>query len=89
METEHRIVAAAVKDVSGKIWTLPPPARHHDIVHEMCKARAKGYLDLDNQGFILENGQWVSRKAAAYLVMHNGQCNSLHNPGCLYSEDLW
>lgn len=63
-----RIVAAAIRDIDGKVWSVPPPGRHHDVIQLM---RAEGYTGPvsgeDQQGFLLNDGRFCRRKAA-YLL---------------------
>lgn len=82
----------------GEIWTLPRPARHHNILWAM--------YDVDNgkspaerpaiipargeQGFITETGQFLNRAEAYRIAVRAGQF--IHKPSAppnLYSEDLW
>lgn len=83
------IIAAAVRH-NGVIHTLPPPKRHHDIVH-MINARAGSILlALGEQGFIDENTNFIDRITAAKHAQDCGQLKKpLIAPPRLYSEDLW
>ncbi|MCK5604762.1 hypothetical protein KAR91_22930 [Candidatus Pacearchaeota archaeon] len=82
------IVAAAIKDGDGKIYTLPPPARHHTILNHMHDIGIYG-SHLDGQGFIDKNGNWLNREESAKIALENGQCKELVSPPNLFSEDLW
>jgi hypothetical protein len=87
MINNAKIVAAAVQ-FNGVIFTIPKPARHHNIVHAMF------YMGLpklaqQEQGFLLDSGQYINRKDAAILALANGQVAELEAPPYLYSEDLW
>jgi hypothetical protein len=82
------IKQAAIKDDTGKIWTLPRPARHNGILRYMCDSGINGSF-LDGQGFILDDNSWVDRKQAAEHALATGQCLKLIAPPDLYSEDLW
>lgn len=93
MAEELRIVAAAILDDAGKTWTLPPPARHHDIINWM---RATGYAggifgtNGDQQGFLLSNGMYCRRRPALRVAKKAGQIkNCKIIGGVLTSEDLW
>lgn len=88
--TERRIVAAAV--YFGAIVSLPPPARHHTILHSMLLTMG---IDDDKlieplQGFLTSDGQYVNRVEAFYIAQKAGQLkrNTSGAPE-LYSEDLW
>jgi hypothetical protein len=76
--------AAAIR--RGKlVFSLPRPARHHDIIQAIVAAgvpapigSAQGFI----QGFIDLNCDFKDRAEAAYLVGKT-------DPPRLYSEDLW
>jgi len=92
-----RVVAAAVLWVDT-IYALPPPARHHDVIHTLHNARQwwseQKIQPLNHsefeQGFLLNNGRFASRRAAAYIALRNGQVEKIAHPHHgLFSEDLW
>ena len=41
------------------------------------------------QGFLLSDGRFARRKAAASVALRAGQIEKLNWPPNLYSEDLW
>lgn len=90
-----KIVAAAVQ-VCGLTITLPPPNRHHNIIHTIAMHReawgkeAMKHSEM-NTGFITDTGEYVGREAAAIIALAVGQVNGgmLISPPLLYSEDLW
>lgn len=78
----------------NKIWSLPPPNRHHDIIRLIVKETGVKYVDArdDDQGFLIDGVDYYRRKPA---LRHAKQCGQL-KPGCLgeklgklYSEDVW
>lgn len=88
--------AAIFRD--GEIWTLPRPARHHNILWAM--------FDVDNgktpaerpalipargeQGFITYGGRFVDRRLAYVRAVENKQLIGVPSaPPKLYSEDIW
>lgn len=89
------IVAAAIRTSSGRVYALPAPARHHDILRRLIPpgpGQEQGFIDAD-QGF-------VDRKTARAIVVHEGQPLAPHqrsglprrepdHPKELFSEDLW
>lgn len=81
-----RIAAAACRMEDGTIHTLPPPARHHDIIQ-----RSGIRFTPDQQGFVTECGAWARRKPALRIAERAGQL--IREPTApahgLYSEDLW
>jgi hypothetical protein len=76
MEKKHisyknlRVEAAAIKDIDGKIWTLPPPNRHHDVIRLMRESGYEGPVSHpDQQGFILNNGIFCRLRAARFTLL--------------------
>lgn len=87
------IVAAAII-YDGELWTLPRPARHHDIIKAHHDVTGKGGSGV--QGFVTNLGTFMNRCTAATHAMECGQPtlgrvgrNPLKSGGRLYSEDLW
>lgn len=86
-----RIVAAAIRDIDGKVWSVPPPGRHHDVIQLM---RAEGYTGPvsgeDQQGFLLNDGRFCRRKAAYFVAVRAGQLkNGKTISSQVTTEDLW
>lgn len=80
-----RVVAAACL-LDDVIYSMPPPARHSNLLREMASKN----LDGGEQGFILNSGQFVTRRAAAALAIRNDQIKSvLHPAHGLYTDDLF
>lgn len=84
----EKIVAAAI--FHGAVVSLPMPARHHTILHEMSLT-----MDIDttrippeNQGFLTDSGRYVGRVDAYYIAYKSGQVGAKDSPA-LFSEDLW
>ena len=82
------VVAAAILGHDDKVWTLPAPARHHHIIKFMAESGEPTPIN-GEQGFVLNDGRFVMRKAGAYLALKNGQIKALKWPPYLYSEDIW
>lgn len=83
-----KVVAAAIM-ASGLIHTLPAPARHHNVMRDM---RERGIDERPDeiQGFVLEDGSFVNRTAAARAAIAEGQIKELaYTATELFSEDLW
>ena len=57
------ITQAAIMDVFGKIWTLPRPNRHSNIIELMARKKFES-IRKSIQGFIDENGKFYTRKIA-------------------------
>jgi len=93
-ETIHQ--AAILRE--GEIWTLPRPARHHNILWAMHDVdhntnpseRPKIIEAKGEQGFITKTGRFVDRVMAFDMAVGAGQL--IREPCAapkLYSEDLW
>lgn len=88
MPGKLRIVAAAICK-NGIVFT---GVRHGHIIRDMVAVGflsdiKKDYVSGDEQGFIDNNGIYVSREHARTIAIHSGQIKPDH--GTLYSEDLW
>lgn len=86
-----RIEAAAIRDIDGKVWSLPQPSRHHDVIRHM---RENGYAGpvsgQDQQGFVLSDGRYCRRKAALSVAKKAGQLKGGKLIGSqVTTEDLW
>ena len=82
------IIAVAIRDDDGRVWSLPQPARHSDVLREMRLWGKEGSYLL-GQGFLTSEGDWVGREEAARIAKAAGQVHVLEHPPRLYSEDLW
>ena len=76
-------VETAALQQDGIVYTLPRPARHCDIIHQVVKQGVS--LVGSRQGFVLSDGTFVDRYQAA------GQTDEVNGSqiGKLYTEDLW
>lgn len=85
------IVAAAIRTADGKVWTLPQPARHNDLVKVIFKETGKPvHVPREDWGFVDEKGQFYRRRAAEHHARTAGQLTKpLIGGGILTSEDLW
>lgn len=85
------IVAAAIM-YSGKVWTLPKPARHHDIIKNIFdKTGEMAGNSKMMQGFLDVHGTFIGRKEALRIALAARQVKneSEVRAGMLFSEDLW
>ena len=83
------VTGVAIMADTGKVFTLPPPARHHDVIRVMAAAGHTTPIT-GEQGFILSDGRFARRVAAKPYATLAGQI--LKGRGLLrelYSEDLW
>ena len=88
-----RITHVAIR-CQGKVWSLPPPNRHHDVIRLICKEAgvASAQVPPDDRGFLIDGETYVRRKPALLVARKSGQIKpgSLGlNLGELYSEDVW
>lgn len=77
----------------GIIYSLPPPKRHHDILRMMVEQHEVHQDEETEQGFMLSDGEFATRKAACEVAERAGQLNK-HRPKThpvreLFSEDIW
>lgn len=86
------VVAVAILDDQGGIWSLPAPRRH---AHVLSHAREYGVqlpsLE-DSQGFLLSNGKFARRMPSLAIATRMGQLKdggpTAPHVG-LFSEDVW
>lgn len=84
----ERIAAAAIC-LSGVVHTLPPPNRHHNILHKL-HAEVGDRAHRADRGFVTDGGRFVGRKQGLRIAEAAGQIKEkLGCPGLLFSEDLW
>jgi hypothetical protein len=83
-----RVVAAAAVKRSTGVYSLPPPARHHHIIHKLYDEGFPQGPD-EVQGFLLSDGTFVDRVQAGQIALACQQIPRLRWPPNLYSEDLW
>lgn len=83
----REVVAAAVRTDDWVIHFYPRPARHHNILHALHKAGARGIRG--GQGFVMSDGSFAGRVEAGKCAIESGQIVELKHPPNLYSEDLW
>ena len=83
------IIAVALKELGGKVWTLPKPARHSDLFAVFIE-QGMDHKEA-TQGFITSTGRFVNRKEgwkiarAANQILSGGEAEE----NSLVSEDLW
>jgi hypothetical protein len=91
MTENLRIESAAIQDVDGKVWTLPPPNRHRDVIEYM---RESGYdgpvFGTEQQGFLLNDGSFCKRYDAMKVARQANQfLDGKPSGSVLNTEDLW
>jgi hypothetical protein len=94
---EPKITHVAIR-FQGKVWSLPRPYRHHHIIRVIMYLDGQfgdGELTAvdthgNDQGFLDEAGQYLTRKEAEARATLTGQIkNGKIIGGVLTSEDLW
>lgn len=90
-EQPLRIEAAAIRDIDGKVWSVPPPGRHPDVIRLMRESGYAGPVSgNDLQGFLLSNGKFCRRIPAMRVARKAGQLKGGKSiASVLTSEDLW
>lgn len=90
-ERPSRVVAAALLTVDGKIFSVPAPGRHHDVIRHM---REQGVsveaIARSEQGFTTDTYPFIRRQPALRVAERAGQIlKAPIHPKMLFSEDLW
>lgn len=76
----------------GRLWSLPRPYRHHDIIRMIVELGAASRVDAmgDDQGFLDASGRYLRRGPALVSAQMNGQIiEGRGQHPQLYSEDVW
>jgi hypothetical protein len=77
-----------------KIWSLPKPNRHHDVLRDIIAKTGVDSVDvpLEDEGFLDERGRFYNRKQALIHAELHGQLDtrtSKIRTSFLTSEDVW
>ena len=85
------IKSAAICADDGRIWSLPPPHRHYDIVEYMRQFGYEGGVDRPGQqGFLLSDNKFCSRTDAYEIAEKAGQIRiPIESGKRLTTEHLW
>lgn len=89
---KERVIAVACLTRDGRIFTLPPPARHADLIFRLMPKMGVPELEIHlcEQGFATNYNWFVSRISARHVAYYQGQL--LPRAGKtrqLFSEDVW
>lgn len=84
------IIAAAIR-LEGRVWSVPQPGRHHDVIRLIYEETGNRVPGTAIQGFLTSEGEFVNRYQAHRIVELAGQpCKRRVSYGSeLYSEDVW
>jgi hypothetical protein len=90
---EHPLITHVAIRFQGKVWSLPKPNRHHDVIRMIAEQTGVDHVGAsgDDQGFLDATGRYLRRCPALHLAHMNGQVKegaSIHGR-LLFSEDLW
>lgn len=75
--------------VKGKLYSLPKPFRHHNIIYDLAQKGMRTPIAPDSQGFLTDQGEYLDRTQGAVYALNVGQISKLIVSPDLYSEDLW
>lgn len=83
------VVAAAIKK-GRKIYSIPKPARHSDVVHAMIRM-GLGEPSKEEYGFKLSDGIFATRNIAKRFAYRAGQITRerFMSEKVFTTEDLW
>lgn len=87
------ITHVAIKQ-GEKVWSLPSPGRHSDVIHLMFQVNGHGLRGANTHGFLVEGGNFVDRLEAMILASESKQLiryvDKLKFQGdMLFSTDIW
>lgn len=96
------ITRVAIKDGDGKVWSLPKPNRHGDVVALMRQEKCTQFNG-HTSGFVNDKGAFLTRDEAWVEAFECNQILPAYNPinpqercgpprtdpGPLFSEDVW
>lgn len=87
-----RITHVAIR-FRDRIWTLPAPNRHHDVIRHIIDSTGVDAVDVpvEDEGFADATGRFLNRKQALFVAEMNDQLRA-DRPiwhGQLFSENLW
>lgn len=87
-KSQRGIVAAACQ-LNGLTYSMPAPARHHDVLEAMHVAGVEA--GFEDQGFLDHRGIFLGRKPAMIVAYRWGQVtdDEFEDGGELFSEHLW
>lgn len=83
------ITHVAIKQVDGRVFSLPRPYRHHHVIKVMVDVCSEEPPIIGEQGFLDSTGAFLNRIEAAEVAFCHGQYEELDSPPRLFSEDLW
>ena len=92
MPDRPKITHVAIR-FQGRIFSLPAPNRHHHVIRHIVDELGVRYVNShgEDQGFLDESGQYLTRKQALVSALLNDQVKdpTQIRAGELFSEDVW
>lgn len=91
-DAEAQQITHVAISYAGRIWSLPAPNRHHDVIRLIAKETGAGMYGPHSEGFLTENGTYLDRRSARWLAASTGQFKRAAGGTQseeLFSEDLW
>lgn len=83
------IVAVAIQ-CNGKVYALPRPNRHWNVITRIHEENPGIVIGKDWQGFLDNDGKFVGRREACRIAKAAGQLiRKTQPPNKLFSENLW
>ncbi|NQT91469.1 MAG: hypothetical protein HQ559_01815 [Lentisphaerae bacterium] len=83
------MIAAIRRRKDDKVWSLPRPARHGDVIGAVYDEVGGPVGDRYEQGFVTDDGRFVGRREAFLIARHAGQIVNDEAHDILFTEDLW
>lgn len=93
----ERIAAAAIH-LAPLTLSMPPPARHHNLIRQAAANGIEARICSDMQGFVTSIGRFVDRREAMLIARAQGQLipraagfmeGEISSGDVLFSEDVW
>lgn len=91
MNTSNKAITHVAIIFCGKVWSLPAPNRHHNVIRMIATKLNITHIDAHHEGFLDSQGNYLTRKHALKVAKDVGQLlNDVDVIGDeLYSENLW
>ncbi|SAK83442.1 hypothetical protein AWB81_04209 [Caballeronia arationis] len=86
----ERVIGSAIRHPDGLIHVVIEPGRHHHVIRYMSSLKRAGLGTTRDQGFITNQGRYVSRLEGLAIAQLAKQIKRKTPPAHkLFSEDLW
>lgn len=90
MVVSNKIECAAIMGFDGKVYSMPRPNRHHNIIAYMARDLGHPTPISGKQGFVTTDGEFVDRRKAKLIAIENNQLIPGHSQlDILFSECMW